>query len=44
MFDFVVVYPLAAYGAWVLLGMPATDNIVALGRKALAYVTSKLHP
>lgn len=42
MFEFLVVYPLAFYGAYVLLGMPATDSVVALGRKALAFIKSKI--
>lgn len=43
MFEFIVVYPLAFYGAYVLLGMPKTDAVVALGRKALAFIRSKLN-
>ena len=42
MFDFVVEYPLAVYGAYVLLGMPKTDAIVALGRKILDWLRGKL--
>lgn len=41
MFTFFVVYPLAVYGLYVLIGAPATDNIVALGRKAVAYIQAK---
>lgn len=41
MFEYVVVYPLAIYGAYVLIGAPPTDSIVALGRKALDWVRSK---
>ena len=43
MFEFIVVYPLALYGAYVLLGMPKTDVIVALGRKALDWAKSKIN-
>jgi hypothetical protein len=41
MFEFIVVYPLAFYGAYVLLGMPKTDAIVSLGSKVIAWVRSK---
>ena len=41
MFEFIVVYPLAFYGAYVLIGAPKTDKIVALGAKLLAFVRSK---
>lgn len=36
-----VTLPLAIYGAYVLLGLPKTDAISALGRKAAAWLASK---
>lgn len=42
MFEFIVVYPLAFYGAYVLLGMPKTDAIVALGRKIIDWLRAKM--
>lgn len=42
MFDLLVTYPLAFYGAYVLLGMPKTDAIVALGRKIIDFLRSKM--
>lgn len=42
MIEYLVVYPLAIYGAYVLIGAPPTDNIVALGRKALAAIVAKI--
>lgn len=44
MLDFIVnlvTLPLAIYGGYVLLGLPATDSITALGRKFSAWVISK---
>lgn len=42
MFTYFVVYPLATYGLYVLIGAPATDSIVALGRKALNAILAKV--
>lgn len=48
MFEFIgtvvnfVTIPLAIYGAWALLGLPYTDQVTALGRKALTWITTKI--
>ena len=42
MIDFFL-YPLAIYGAYTMLGLPYTDTITALGRKAGAWVMSKFN-
>lgn len=41
MFEFIVVYPLAFYGAYVLLGMPKTQAISALGLKLAQWIGGK---
>lgn len=40
MLDLIVI-PLAVYGGYTLLGLPYTDQITALGRKAGAWVVAK---
>lgn len=40
MIDFVL-YPLAIYGGYVLLGLPKTDTISALGRKLGTWLLDK---
>ena len=40
MVDFIL-YPLAIYGGYVLLGLPKTDTIAALGRKAGQWLIAK---
>ena len=41
MFD-IALYALAGYGLYVLIGAPPTDQITALGRKALDWLRAKL--
>lgn len=36
-----ITIPLALYGGYTMLGLPGTDAITALGRKAGAWVVSK---
>ena len=40
MIDFIL-YPLAIYGAYVLLGLPKTDTISALGYKLGTWLITK---
>lgn len=40
MIDFFL-FPLAAYGAYVLIGLPKTDTISALGRKVGEWLIAK---
>lgn len=41
MVDFIL-YPFAIYGAYVLIGLPKTELVSALGAKALAWVVAKV--
>ena len=40
MIDFIL-YPLAIYGAYVLIGLPKTDTISALGYKVGVWLVNK---
>lgn len=42
MIDFIV-FPLAFFGAYVLIGGPYTDNVTALGRKAYEWIKAKFN-
>jgi hypothetical protein len=42
MIDFIL-YPLALYGGYTLLGLPGTDAITALGRKAGQWIMAKFN-